>query len=64
VTDGSALSIEELRAIARRRGIEPDDADLAGVRDFLAVFLPAIDDLSRLLPDRVDAPGPQPLDDR
>jgi hypothetical protein len=50
----------ELRAAANARGIEPGDDDLAGVRDFLAVFLPAVDELSLLLPER-DPPGPEPL---
>jgi hypothetical protein len=53
-------SVDELRLQLERRGIEPDDDDLGGVRDFLAVFLPAVDELSRLLPG--DAPGPLPLD--
>jgi hypothetical protein len=54
------VTVEELRAQARERGIEADDADLEGVRDFLAVFLPAVEQLAELLPP--DAAGPQPLE--
>jgi hypothetical protein len=53
------VTVEELRAEAKLRGIEADDADLEGVRDFLAVFLPAVEELAELLP--ADAPGPEPL---
>ena len=56
---GEPAPVEELRAQAERFGVEPADADLAGVRDFLAVFLPAVEGLTRLLP--ADAPGPAPL---
>jgi hypothetical protein len=52
-------SVAELLAQARLNGVDPDEADLAGVRDLLAVFLPALDELARLLP--ADAPGPAPL---
>jgi hypothetical protein len=53
------VTVEELRAEAKLRGIEADDADFEGVRDFLAVFLPAVEELVELLP--ADAPGPEPL---
>jgi hypothetical protein len=53
------VTIEELRAQAKLRGIDAGDADLEGVRDFLAVFLPAVEELAELLPP--DAPGPEPL---
>ena len=53
------MTIEELRAQAKLRGIDAEDADLEGVREFLAVFLPAVDELAELLPP--DAPGPEPL---
>lgn len=54
------MTVDELQALARSQGIEPDDADLEGVRDFLAVFLPAVEGLSELLP--ADAAGPEPLE--
>ncbi|HZO96935.1 MAG TPA: hypothetical protein VFB42_06150 [Gaiellaceae bacterium] len=52
-------SVGELRAAAARQGIEPDEAELAAVREFLAVFLPAVESLGELLPE--GAPGPAPL---
>ena len=52
-------SLEELRAEAARRGITADDADLEGVRAFLTVFLPAVDELAGIVP--ADA-APAPLD--
>jgi hypothetical protein len=52
-------SVEELRRQAKLQGVEPDEAELVGVHEFLAVFLPAVDELSRLLP--ADASGPVPL---
>jgi hypothetical protein len=54
------VTIDQLRAVASLHGIEPDDADLEGVREFLAVFLPAVEKLERLLPS--DAPGPESLE--
>jgi hypothetical protein len=54
------VEVDELRAQARLQGIEPEDADLEGVRDFLAVFLPAVEELAELLPPT--APGPEPLE--
>jgi hypothetical protein len=60
VVSEHVASLEELRAEARRRGVEADDAELKGVRQFLSVFLPAVDELSALLPP--DAPGPSPLE--
>jgi len=54
------MTVEQLRALARSQGIEPDDADLEGVGDFLAVFLPAVEELAELVP--ADAPGPEPLE--
>jgi hypothetical protein len=53
------VTIEELRAQAKLRGIDADELDLEGVREFLAVFLPAVEELAHLLPS--DAPGPEPL---
>jgi hypothetical protein len=54
------MTVEELRAWARLQGIEPDENDLEGVREFLAVFLPAVEALGELLP--ADAPGPGALE--
>ena len=54
------MTVEELRAQAQAQGIEPDDAELEGVRDFLAVFLPAVEELTELLP--ADLPGSEPLE--
>jgi hypothetical protein len=54
------MTVGELQALARSQGVEPDDADLEGVRDFLAVFLPAVEALAELVP--ADAPGPEPLE--
>jgi hypothetical protein len=54
------MTVEELRAQARLQGIEPDEADLEGVREFLAVFLPAVEQLAEVLP--AGAPGPEPLE--
>jgi hypothetical protein len=54
------MTVEELRAWARLQGIEADESDLEGVRDFLAVFLPALDELAELLP--AGARGPEPLE--
>lgn len=54
------MTVDELRALAQSQGIEPDDAELEGVRDFLAVFLPAVEELAGLLP--ADTPGPEPLE--
>ncbi len=53
-------SLEELRAIARVSGVEPDEADLAAVREFLAVFLPAAAALSQDLPPETGLPAPFP----
>ena len=54
------MTVDDLRAQARLHGIEPDDADLEGVRDFLAVFLPALEELTELVPP--GAGGPEPLE--
>jgi hypothetical protein len=59
VTAGARASLEELRAQARRHGVEPDDADLEGVAAFLAVFLPALDELAEIVPPDT---APEPLD--
>lgn len=56
------LSTDELRSLAALQGVEPQDADLEGVRDFLAVFLPAVRELSRLLPPAAATAAPPPLD--
>ncbi|HZP71737.1 MAG TPA: hypothetical protein VFA97_00010 [Gaiellaceae bacterium] len=54
------MTVEELRALAHLQGIEADDTDLEAVRDFLAVFLPAVEELAALLP--ADSQGPEPLE--
>ena len=54
------MTLDELRAQARRQGVEPDDADLEGVRDFLSVFLPAVEQLAELLAP--ESPGPAALE--
>lgn len=54
------MTVDELRAQARQQGIEPDDADLEGVRGFLAVFLPALEEPAELVPP--GAGGPDPLE--
>jgi hypothetical protein len=54
------VTVDELRAQARLQGIGPEDADLEGVRDFPAVFLPAVEELAELPPP--SAPGPEPLE--
>ncbi|HEU4450484.1 MAG TPA: hypothetical protein VFR63_10965 [Gaiellaceae bacterium] len=40
----------ELRRIAETQGIAPTDEDLEAVRAFLAVLLPAFEELERLVP--------------
>jgi hypothetical protein len=55
---GAARSLEELRAIARLHGVAADDADLAAVREFLSVFLPAAAALSEGLPPDAGLPAP------
>lgn len=42
--------IDELRAQAARQGVEPTEEDLARVQAFLAVLLPAFEELGRLVP--------------
>jgi len=54
------VTIDELRAQVRLRGIDASDEDLEGVRDFLSMFLPAVEELAQLLPP--DASGPEPLE--
>jgi hypothetical protein len=40
----------ELRQMAERQGVFPTDEDLEAVRAFLAILLPAFEDLERLVP--------------
>ena len=40
----------ELRRIAERQGVAPTDEDLEAVRTFLAILLPAFEELERLVP--------------
>jgi hypothetical protein len=53
-------SLEELRALARLQGVDPDEADLVAVREFLSVFLPAAGGLSQDLPPEAAIPAPFP----
>lgn len=41
---------DELRALAALQGVAPTAEDLEAVRGFLAVLLPAFEELERLLP--------------
>ena len=54
-------TVEEIRAVAAREGLSPAAAELEGVRDFLAVFLPAVEGLAALLPAGGEGAGPAPL---
>ena len=54
-------TVEEIRAAAAREGLHPAAAELEGVRDFLAVFLPAVEGLAALLPAGGAGAGPAPL---
>jgi hypothetical protein len=42
----------ELRRVAATNGVSPTDEDLEAVRAFLAVLLPAFEELERLVPPR------------
>ena len=44
-------SLDFLRELAVRQGIEPEDADLEGVRAFLDTILPALAELDALIPE-------------
>jgi hypothetical protein len=46
----SVPSVEDLRRTAEAQGVTPSDADLERVRAFLAVLLPAFEDLERIVP--------------
>ena len=54
-------TVDEIRAAAAREGLQPASAELEGVRDFLAVFLPAVEGLAALLPAGGEGAGPAPL---
>ncbi len=58
---GGTPTLEEIRAAATREGLAPPVADLEVVRDFLAVFLPAVEGLAELLPPDGAGAGPSPL---
>ena len=47
-------SVELLRARAEEQGVDPSDADLEGVLDFLNRILPALEDLERRLPPETE----------
>jgi hypothetical protein len=42
--------LSALRELARSQGVEPTDADLEAVLDFLERILPELEELERLLP--------------
>ena len=54
-------TVDEIRAAAAREGLYPAAPELEGVRDFLAVFLPAVEGLAALLPAGGAGAGPAPL---
>ena len=58
---GGTPTLDEIRAAAARAGLDPPAADLEVVRDFLAVFLPAVEGLAELLPHSGEGLGPAPL---
>lgn len=43
-------SLGELRRLAEAQGVAPTDEDLDAVRAFLAVLLPAFEELERIVP--------------
>jgi hypothetical protein len=43
-------SLGELRRLAEAQGVAPTDEDLEAVRAFLAVLLPAFEELERIVP--------------
>lgn len=47
-------SLDELRTLAARHGVSPDDADLEAVQGFLDVILPRLADLEYRLPTETD----------
>lgn len=47
---GRTPSIEQLRALAAQQGVTPTDEDLERVATFLAVLLPDLEGLERLVP--------------
>ena len=55
---------DQLRELARLQGVEPTDADLDAVGDFLAVILPALAELEAELELGVPPAGllPEPED--
>ncbi len=55
------ISLDEIRAVAAREGLSPAAAELEGVAAFLAVFLPAVEELAQLLPEDGSGPAPAPL---
>jgi hypothetical protein len=43
-------SLDFLRDLAARQGVQPEDADLEGVRGFLETILPELAELEELVP--------------
>jgi hypothetical protein len=50
-TPAESSSASLLRELAARQGVEPSDEDLASVRAFLDILLPALAALEERLPD-------------
>ena len=55
--DSESSALDELRRLAARQGVSPDDADLEAVRAFLDAILPELADLERRLPDETPPAG-------
>ncbi len=53
----AAPSIQLLRELAARQGVEPTDDDLERVRGFLAVLLPELEKLERRVPPGIVPAG-------
>ena len=47
-------SLDELRRLAARHGVSPDEADLEAVRGFLAAILPQLAELERRIPPETE----------
>ena len=60
-TSAATPTVDEISAAAAREGLQPTAAELEGVHDFLAVFLPAVVGLAALLPAGGEGAGPAPL---
>lgn len=56
----SVPSIDDLRAQAAVQGVEPTDEDLERVQAFLAVLLPAFEELDQIVRAETVPTGPSP----